>query len=233
MIPVALARSVVSPLFIAGGLDALRNPFAKAPPAENSAKRLAKLGIPTDPVSLVRANGGLQLGAGLLLFSGRVPRLASAALAASLVPTTLAGHRFWEERDPALRSAQKLQFMKNIAILGGLILLATDTKGAPSMAWRVKKTAKRTAESLNALGQELGLNSASLFSTATGHFNEASQRVGAAAGPLLDQAKSKAPSIKHATRAATRAVTRAVNEMGKTAGEFTEHVVKSIGSKHV
>ena len=63
-------------------------------------------------------------------------------LAASLVPTTLAGHRFWELEDPAQRTQQKLHFFKNVSMLGGLIIAAGDTDGKPGVAWRTRRVAK-------------------------------------------------------------------------------------------
>jgi uncharacterized membrane protein YphA (DoxX/SURF4 family) len=51
-----------------------------------------------------------------------MPRVAALVLAGSLVPTTLAGHRFWEEDDPKTRAAQQLQFLKNTSMLGGLLM---------------------------------------------------------------------------------------------------------------
>ena len=51
-------------------------------------------------------------------------------MAASLIPTTLAGHRFWEETDPKSKAAQRIQFLKNIAMLGGLLLITTDKDDA-------------------------------------------------------------------------------------------------------
>jgi len=39
------------------------------------------------------------------------------------VPTTLAGHRFWEEEDEAARAQQTVQFLKNAAMMGGLLLI--------------------------------------------------------------------------------------------------------------
>ena len=45
------------------------------------------------------------------------------ALAGSLVPTTLAGHRFWEEEDDAARAQQTVQFLKNLAMFGGLLMI--------------------------------------------------------------------------------------------------------------
>ena len=52
-----------------------------------------------------------------------LPRLSALALAGSLVPTTLGAHRFWEQQGPAA-TQQRTQFLKNAAILGGLILVA-------------------------------------------------------------------------------------------------------------
>ena len=48
------------------------------------------------------------------------------ALAVSIVPTTAAGHRFWEIDDPVKRAQQRTQFLKNAAILGGLLIAAFD-----------------------------------------------------------------------------------------------------------
>jgi len=42
------------------------------------------------------------------------------------VPTTLAGHRFWEATDEKERAMQRIQFMKNMAMLGGLLLVVTE-----------------------------------------------------------------------------------------------------------
>ncbi len=53
-----------------------------------------------------------------------------------LVPTTAAGHRFWEENDPDRRGHQRAHFLKNAAILGGLLVATGDTAGMPSLAWR-------------------------------------------------------------------------------------------------
>jgi uncharacterized membrane protein YphA (DoxX/SURF4 family) len=43
-----------------------------------------------------------------------------------MVPTTIAGHPFWEIEDPVKRSQQRVQFLKNTGILGGLLVLALD-----------------------------------------------------------------------------------------------------------
>jgi putative oxidoreductase len=114
-------------MFISGGLDAIRHPESKANKAMTiTAPLAASFGVPDDPVALVRFNGGVQVVGGALLGLGRMSRLAAFALAASLIPTTLAGHRFWSESDPKTRAAQKIQFLKNAAMLGGLFLVVAD-----------------------------------------------------------------------------------------------------------
>ena len=107
--------------------------------------------IPTNTKTLVRLNAGAQILAGAALATGRAPRLASTVLAATLVPTTLAGHRFWEETDPAAKSNQKIHFFKNVSMFGGLLLAGVDTDGKPGMAWRARRAAtdvKREARQL-------------------------------------------------------------------------------------
>ncbi|MBA3266835.1 MAG: DoxX family protein [Acidimicrobiia bacterium] len=138
------ARPMLASVFVASGVDTLRNPEPREAMAEPVASKIAsRLPLPDDTTQLVRINAGVQVGAGLLLSIGRFPRLASLALAGSVVPTTLAGHRFWEEDDPSAKSKQQVQFLKNVGLLGGLILAAVDTGGAPSLGWRAKRAAKR------------------------------------------------------------------------------------------
>ena len=88
-----LARPCLASMFVTGGLDALRAPASKVPTADPIAPRIAeKLPyLPEDTEQLVRINGAVQVAAGLMLATGRMPRLSSALLAGSLVPTTLAG----------------------------------------------------------------------------------------------------------------------------------------------
>jgi len=61
-----------------------------------------------------------------LLALGIAPRLSALALACSLIPTTLAGHSYWAIEDPAGRKQQRIQFHKNMAMLGGLLLAVLD-----------------------------------------------------------------------------------------------------------
>ena len=157
----SLARPMLASMFILGGVDALRHPETKVAKAQTVAPRLARiLGLPEDTETVVRLNGAAQLLGGSFLAAGKVPRLASTVLAASLVPTTVAGHRFWEEEDRVRRRQQQVQFLKNTAMLGGLILAAVDTEGRPSIAWRLRRSITRTRRAgrrtpVSALGHDI------------------------------------------------------------------------------
>ncbi|MEU3739953.1 MULTISPECIES: DoxX family membrane protein [unclassified Streptomyces] len=141
------ARPLLASVFLSGGLSTLRDPKRVAAAAEPVAVPLGSR-IPRlteDPERLVRINGAVQVGAGVMLATGRLPRAAALALAGSLVPTTLAGHAWWKEEDPERRAAQRTQFIKNLSLLGGLLLAAADTHGKPSVAYRSRTAAKSGA----------------------------------------------------------------------------------------
>jgi putative oxidoreductase len=142
-----IARPLLAGIFISGGIDVLRNPGPRVQRAEPVTTKLAAtLPLPDDTETLVKANAAAQIIAGTGLALGKLPRLSAAVLAASLVPTTAAGHRFWEEESPQSKAMQRTHFLKNLAILGGLIIAATDTEGAPSLGWRARRAAHRAAE---------------------------------------------------------------------------------------
>ena len=65
--------------------------------------------------------------AGSALALGVRARLAATILAASLVPTTVAGHPYWKEDDPRVRAMQRTQFLKNLGLLGGLLAVLADS----------------------------------------------------------------------------------------------------------
>jgi putative oxidoreductase len=136
-----IARPLLASIFISGGIDALRNPASKASAAEGVAPVFTEA-VPAlakyDTETLVRINAGVQVAAGSMLALGRFPRLSAVALAASVVPTTAAGHRFWENDEPLQRKQQRIHFLKNASILGGLLLAAADTEGKPGLSWRAR-----------------------------------------------------------------------------------------------
>lgn len=143
-----VARPMLASVFMVQGLDLLKHPAALRDKVAPFADKVAPLGIPNDPELLVRANGAAMVGAGGLLAIGRMPRLAALVLAVAMAPTTYVGHPFWEDRDPAAKRQNRIQFLKNLSLIGGLLLASVDTEGRPGIAYRVGMaghSAKRTA----------------------------------------------------------------------------------------
>jgi len=142
--PESLARPMIAGMFIYGGLDSLRRPASKVPAAEGVVNGVSeKTGM--DIEQLVKINGAVQVAAGSALALGIFPRPAALALAASLVPTTLAGHRFWEAEGEA-KPQQTIHFLKNLAMFGGLVIAANSTGGRPSLPWRARRAVHRASE---------------------------------------------------------------------------------------
>ena len=115
----AAGRVALAAMFITGGADAMLEPGGRASKAE-------ELGVPLDPELAVRVNGAAMLAAGVALALGVWPRLAAGVLAGTLVPTTLAGHPYWEVEDPAARRQQRTHFFKNLSVFGGALLVCAE-----------------------------------------------------------------------------------------------------------
>ena len=124
-----VASPLIASIFIRGGLDAAMDPEGKVKKADKVASPIAEriTFLPDDTETLVRLNGVTQVVAGATLSLGILRRLSAAVLIGTLIPTTLAGHRFWEELDEDARNKQITQFAKNLGLLGGLLLIATET----------------------------------------------------------------------------------------------------------
>lgn len=152
-----VARTLLAGIFVVGGWDSLQNPKAKIDPAREVGVPLAeKVGLPTDAIDLVQINGVTQVVGGAMLALGWMPRLASLALGATLVPTTLGAHRFWEIQDTDQRRAQTMHALKNASILGGLIMTALDHGGRPSVFWATRKAAEKAGQAMSEVVDKIG-----------------------------------------------------------------------------
>jgi uncharacterized membrane protein YphA (DoxX/SURF4 family) len=130
---------MLAAVFVVSGLDALLHPAERAKIAAPLVSKLSgPLNLPDDPEMMVRANGATMVAAGTMLGLGTFPRVAALALAGALVPTTYTAHAFWTIKDPAVRAQQKAHFLKNVGLLGGVLLAAVDTAGKPGLAYRSK-----------------------------------------------------------------------------------------------
>lgn len=130
-----LARPLIAAIFIAGGIDTLRNLEPKVAQVEPFLRRTVGSAadslpeqVPTDPATLVKIDAAVKVGAGVALAFGKFPRLAALALALGLVPTTLAAHAFWEHENSQAKKEQQANFLKNLGLLGGLLLVVTERR---------------------------------------------------------------------------------------------------------
>lgn len=138
-----IARPLLAAQFVDGGLDQFRHPATKVDRARPLVDKLAEpLRLPNDPELLVRANGAAMAGAAVLFAIGKLPRLSALVLAATIVPTTYAGHPFWAEKDAVKRKQEKIHFLKNLGLLGGVLIASVDTEGRPGLLWRSQHAAK-------------------------------------------------------------------------------------------
>uniref|UniRef100_UPI000A957C62 DoxX family protein n=1 Tax=Nocardia xishanensis TaxID=238964 RepID=UPI000A957C62 len=152
-----LARPLLATAFVADGVDTLIHPEPRAKSAASLVERgerslpdniAAKL--PADPATVVRINAIAQVSGGVLLALGKAPRLASLVLAATVVPATVTEQDFWAEQDPDRKAAKRAAFLKDMSLLGGLLIASADTEGKPSLGWRGKRAARSAAATVSA-----------------------------------------------------------------------------------
>lgn len=109
------ARAALAAPFIYLGYQAVQEPGGRVAMATD-------FGIPEEYADLaVRANGAVMVLGGVAVATGICSRLGAAAVAGAMVPTTLAGHAFWNDSDPKARAASRTQFLKNLGLVGGLL----------------------------------------------------------------------------------------------------------------
>lgn len=77
---------------------------------------------------------------GIALILGLATRYVVLVMVIFMLVATFSSHRYWEFTDVAVRRAQDSSFYKNIAILGGLLLLFVGSPGRLSIdAWLRKR----------------------------------------------------------------------------------------------
>jgi putative oxidoreductase len=115
-----LARVALAALFVLSGLGKLAD-------LAGFAAGLERLGVPS-AAALAPASAGVELLGGLALALGAWTRPAALLVAGSTVAATLLVHDFWAA--PAgQRAAQTVHFVKNLAIVGGLLAVAAAGAG--------------------------------------------------------------------------------------------------------
>ncbi len=89
-------------------------------------------GVPAASL-LVPLSGILEIVGALSVMLGYRAKLGAWLLVIFLVPVTLMMHNFWAIADPMQRQIQMMMFMKNLAMLGGVLLVAYWGAGPVSL----------------------------------------------------------------------------------------------------
>jgi len=97
----------------------------------------ASQGVPMASIA-VPLSGLMALVGGLLIALGYRAKLGAWLLALFLVGVTPMLHNFWAVSDPMMRQMQMVMFMKNIAMLGGALLITQLGSGPWSLDARGK-----------------------------------------------------------------------------------------------
>jgi putative oxidoreductase len=122
-----VGRILLALIFLVAG-------YRKLMAVAGSAGYFAKLGFPM-PEVMVWVAIAIELGGAILLIVGWKTRWVAWLLALFTVIAAFAAHRFWEV-DAAQYANQMNHFLKNIAIVGGFIILAATGPGALSVDGR-------------------------------------------------------------------------------------------------
>jgi len=119
-----LARVFIAALFLVAGTRKLLTYTA-------TVGYFAKLGFPASEAIAVLAIV-IEIGGGLMLATGWRTRWAARLLVVFVAVATAMAHRFWQF-EPAQFANQLNHFLKNIAIVGGLIFVATFGPGRTAL----------------------------------------------------------------------------------------------------
>ncbi len=125
-----IARVLLSAIFLTSGIAKLTDP-AGAMGYMNS------VGIPHAD-TLVYVAGVAETLGGLSLLVGFLARLGALGLVLMLIPIQFYFHAFWTMEGPDAKM-QMVQFMKNLAIMGGLLMVVSQGPGRYSIDARLRR----------------------------------------------------------------------------------------------
>ena len=138
---ILISRVMISIVFLLNALGVIDQTEA--------ARELVARGAPSNMVPFLMLVGrSVELIGGLALAFGIFPRVAALALIAFLVAATLVGHAFWlAAAGTPVFVGQPINFLKNLAIMGGLLFVAsTQSQLALMRSTYARKTSGRLDE---------------------------------------------------------------------------------------
>jgi len=123
-----VGRVLYGGFFLLSGIDHFRRT------ADLTAYASAK-GIPA-PKAAVLISGLAIIGGGLSMILGSRPTWGVLLLVIFLVPVSFSIHNFWAVDEPQARQFDTIQFKKNMALLGGALMLLLIPQPWPlSLGW--------------------------------------------------------------------------------------------------
>jgi putative oxidoreductase len=128
-LPLLVGRVLLALIFVTAG-------FSKLTGLQGTAGYIGSVGLPA-PMLLAVAAGVVELVAGVLIIVGWQARWAALSLAGFTAVATVLFHNYWAM--PAEQQmTQQLMFMKNVSIIGGLLVLFAFGAGSLSLDARRK-----------------------------------------------------------------------------------------------
>jgi putative oxidoreductase len=138
-----LGRLLITPIFLFSAVHKLMNwePTVQSLAAELQKSLGRELPDPL-PAVLLGIAAGVELLGGLMVLFGCGARLGAFALVLFLIPTSLVFHDFWTFTGEEQMN-QMQHFMKNVTIMGGLLMVMALGPGRCSVDHRRKLRAER------------------------------------------------------------------------------------------
>jgi putative oxidoreductase len=121
----AIGRVVIAILFVMSGVE-------KVMDLPGTAAAIGGKGLPM-PNVLAVATAVLELGGGLLVVVGWQARIVALALAIFCLVAGYFFHDFWHYPEGAQYTNNMIHFMKNVSIVGGLLMLCAAGAGRYSL----------------------------------------------------------------------------------------------------
>ena len=110
-----LGRILIGGFFLKSGYNHFKNLSGMAGYAQSK-------GVPMPKQAVIVTGIMLALG-GLGLILGAYVQFSISLLSVFLIITTFMMHRYWEDKDQMARMGNHVNFYKNLALLGGLLML--------------------------------------------------------------------------------------------------------------
>ncbi len=134
-----ISRSLLASYFVVDGVKAVADPRRLAPQAEPLAEKLTGFAdrllpdtlaqrLPIKPETFVRVHGAAETLGALMMATGICRRPGAALLALAYLPRLVMAR-------PADHAADRAPLLRELALLGGVLIEARDTQGRPGAAW--------------------------------------------------------------------------------------------------